>query len=123
MEQHRIEKKEEEKMGKFETWSYKGHDIKEGLKPASRHFQYFFVVSEKGEKRCNYCVWIGDENLDQFSPSRSFDDIISSRREEWGRWVKQNIDKKDFRNLVLKIEKTGSREIELDELSDKMEPG
>jgi len=109
-------------MAKSETWSYENHDIKEGLKPAARHFQYFFVVSERGEKICNYCVWIDDGNLDQFSSSRSFDDIISSRREEWGRWVRQKIDRNDFRNLVWKLEKTGLKEVELEELADKMEP-
>ena len=29
-------------------WSYKNLSHKEGHKPGSRHFQYFFVVSEGG---------------------------------------------------------------------------
>ena len=36
------------------TWSYKNYEIKEGLKPGSSQFRYFFVVSESGEKKCNY---------------------------------------------------------------------
>ena len=39
-------------------WTYKNYEIKEGLKPGSLKFQYFFVVSEKGVKKSNYCVWI-----------------------------------------------------------------
>jgi hypothetical protein len=109
-------------MVKSNTWSYKEHEVKEGLKPNSKHFQYFFVVSENGEKRCNYCVWIDDENLTHFSSSRSFDEIISSRREEWARWVQKKIDQKDFRNLAWKLEKTGQKEIGLEELTDKLEP-
>ena len=31
-------------------WSYKSLSIKEGLKPGSKHFQYFFVVSEGEQK-------------------------------------------------------------------------
>ena len=41
-------------------WSYKNYQIKDGLKPGATHFQYFYVVSEEGKKRCNYCVWIED---------------------------------------------------------------
>ena len=36
------------------TWSYVNYEIKEGLKPGSSQFRYFFVVSESGEKKCNY---------------------------------------------------------------------
>jgi hypothetical protein len=32
-------------------WSYKGLSVKERLKPGSKHFQYFFVVSERGQKK------------------------------------------------------------------------
>ncbi len=39
-------------------WKYKGYQIEEGLKPGSRHFQYFYVVSEEGRNKSNYCVWI-----------------------------------------------------------------
>jgi hypothetical protein len=112
----------EGKMANVESWSYKEHEIKEGLKPKGRHFQYFFVVSKKGEKRCNYCVWIDDANLTHFSASRSFDEILSSRREEWVQWVRQKIDQEDFRNIAWKLEKTGKKEIKLEELTDKLEP-
>jgi len=45
------------------TWSYKNYEIREGLKPGSKHFQYFFLVLEKDKKKCNYCVWIDDADL------------------------------------------------------------
>ena len=98
------------------TWSYKNLEIKEGLKPGSKHFQYFFVVSEGNEKKCNYCVWIEDEALYRFDDTRDFDSIASSHRETWNRWVKGKIDNGDFRSTVLKVEKEGQREIDLAEM-------
>lgn len=98
-------------------WSYKNYEIEEGLKPGSSHFQYFYVVSEKGQKKCNYCVWIEDEALSRFGSSRDFDPIISSQSATWNQWVKGKIDGGDFGNKVLKIDKDGEREIELSELS------
>jgi len=109
-------------MTKPGIWSYKELDIKEGLKPKSKHFQYFFVVSEGREKKCNYCIWIDDDNLGRFSSSKSFEEIISSHREEWVQWVQKKIDQKDFRNRVWRFEKTGQREINLEELNEKLEP-
>jgi hypothetical protein len=109
-------------MIKPDIWSYKKLEIKEGLKPKSKHFQYFFVVSERVKKKCNYCVWIDDENLDRFSKSKSFEEIISSHREKWTQWVQNKIDHEDFRNLVWVFEKTGQREINLEELNEKLEP-
>jgi len=109
-------------MTKPSIWSYKKLEIKEGLKPESKHFQYFFVVSEGGKKKCNYCVWIDEENLSHFSRSKSFEEIILSRREEWAHWVQHKIDYGDFRNLVLRLEKAGQREINLEELNEKLEP-
>ena len=109
-------------MKKPGTWSYKKLEIKEGLKPKSKHLQYFFVVSEGGEKKCNYCIWIDDENLSHFASSKSFEEIISSHREEWTQWVQNKIDQGDFRNLVWKFEKTGQREINLEELNETLEP-
>jgi len=53
------------------TWSYKNYQVKEGLKPGSKHFQYFFVVSEKDKKKCNYCIWIDDETLSDSLRGRS----------------------------------------------------
>ncbi len=104
------------------TWSHKNYQIKEGLKPGSKHFQYFFVVSERNEKKCNYCVWIDDANLTHFSPTKEFEKIVSSRREAWSKWVKTKIEGGDFRNLVLKLEKGGQREISLTEMEEKLKP-
>ncbi len=98
-------------------WSYKNYQIEEGLKPGSRHFQYFYLVSEKGRKKSNYCVWIEDEALSRFAPSGDFDAIVSSQREEWTKWVTNKIDAEDFSNKVLKFEKDGEKEIELSEMS------
>jgi hypothetical protein len=103
-------------------WSYKSYDIDEGLKPGSKHFQYFFVVSEKGKKKCNYCVWIDDENLTHFTQSKEFEEIASLKREQWEKWVQGKIDQRDFRNLVLKLEKTGQREIDLAEMEEDLKP-
>ena len=104
------------------TWSYKNFRIVEGVKPESEHFQYFFAVSEKGEKKCNYCVWIDDDNLDRFGRAEGFEEIGSSRREEWSQWVREKIDQGDFRNLVLKLEKEGQKEIDLLEMEKKVTP-
>jgi hypothetical protein len=101
-------------------WSYKELEIKEGLKPKSKRFMYFFTVSDRGKKKCSYCIWIDDDNLSHFSSSKSFEEIISSRREEWTQWVQKKIDQADFRNLVLRFEKTGQREINLEELDEKL---
>ena len=103
-------------------WSYKDYQIKEGLKPGSKHFQYFFLVSEKEKKKCNYCVWIDDDILTSFSPSKEFEKIVSSRRAEWGKWVQEKIDGGDFRNLVLRLGKTGQKEINLSEMEDQLKP-
>ena len=103
-------------------WSYKDYQIKEGLKPGSKHFQYFFLVSEKEKKKCNYCVWIDDDILTSFSPSKEFEKIVSSRREEWGKWVREKIDQGDFRDLVLKLEKEGQKEIDLGDKDERLMP-
>jgi hypothetical protein len=103
------------------TWSYGNFQIREGLKPGSEHFQYFFVISEGGEKKCNYCVWIEDDALSRFAPSKQFDEISSAGREDWSKWVRGKIDQGDFRNRVLKFEKSGQKEIDLSEVSEKLE--
>jgi hypothetical protein len=103
-----------------EKWSYKEFQIIEGLKPGSKHFQYFFSVAESGEKKCNYCVWIEDDALSQFDKSGQFQTIISSQRDNWNKWVMEKIDQGDFRNRVLKFAKEGQTEIDLSELKDKM---
>lgn len=100
----------------MEEWSYKEYQIKEGLKPGSKNFQYFFVVSKGGDKKCNYCVWIEDEALSRFDPSKAFDAIVSSERQDWCKWVKEKIDNQDFRNSVLKFEREGEKEIDLAEM-------
>jgi hypothetical protein len=100
------------------TWAYKNYEIKEGLKPGSSQFRYFFAVSESGEKKCNYCVWIVDEALPRFDPSKDFDSIVSSQIETWHQWVKGKIDAAEFKNRALKFEKTGEKEIDLSEMAE-----
>ena len=100
------------------TWSYTNYEIKEGLKPGSSQFRYFFVVSESGEKKCNYCVWIVDDALSRFDPSKDFNSIVSSQIETWHAWVKEKIDAADFRNRALKFEKTGETEIDLSQMAE-----
>ena len=103
-----------------ERWSYRDYQINEGLKPGSKHFQYFFVVSEGGQKKCNYCVWIEDDALARFGESGNFENIVSSQRENWNKWVRDKIDQGDFRNLVLKFEKEGQIEVDLEKMKDKL---
>jgi hypothetical protein len=104
-------------------WSYKSLRVKEGLKPGSKHFQYFFVVSEGEQKKCNYCVWcvwIEDEALSRFSASKDFKAILDSHRGNWSKWVKEKIDQKDFRNMVLMFDKEGHKEMDLDKMDKKL---
>ena len=101
-----------------EHWAYNNYQIKDGTKPKSKHFQYYYVVSEGSEKKCNYCVWIVDEALFRFDKSKDFGAIISSQREVWNKWVKGKIDAGDFGNKVLKFEKDGEKEIELSEMTE-----
>ena len=98
-------------------WSYKDYQIRDGLKPGSPHFQYFYVVSEQAKKKCNYCVWIVDEALTRFDQSADFASIVSSQREIWNKWVKGKIDAGDFGNKVLKYDRDGEKEIELSEMT------
>jgi hypothetical protein len=100
------------------AWRYKDYEIQEGLKPGSTTFRYFFVVSEKGMRKANYCVWIKDDALSRFDESRNFDSIILSQRENWSKWVKQKIDEQDFQDRALKFEKVGESEINLSEMND-----
>jgi hypothetical protein len=100
------------------TWSYKNYEIKEGLKPGSSQFRYFFAVSEGGQKKCNYCVWIVDDAISRFDPSKDFNSIVSSHKETWHKWVKEKIDAADFKNRALKFEKTGEKEIALSEMAE-----
>jgi hypothetical protein len=111
----------EDKMHGERNWSYKDFQIREGLRPGSEHFHYFFVVSQGGEKKCNYCVWITDDALSQFAPSKDFDEISSSYRDDWSTWVREKIDRGDFRNRVLKFEKGAQQEIDLTEMREKLE--
>ncbi|MBW2657281.1 MAG: hypothetical protein JRC59_06210 [Deltaproteobacteria bacterium] len=100
------------------TWSHNNYEIKEGLKPGSSQFRYFFAVSESGEKKCNYCVWIMDEALSRFDQSKDFNSIVSSQKVIWHEWVKEKIEASDFRNRALKFEKTGEKEIDLSEMAE-----
>ena len=107
-------------MAQEKSWSHKNLEIREGLKPGSKHFQYFFLVTEGGKKKCSYCVWIDDENLSNFGAEKDFETIAYSRRGEWRKWVEEKIDQGDFRNLVLKVEKTGSKVIDVTEMQEKL---
>jgi hypothetical protein len=100
-------------------WKYMGLDVRESLKPGSKHFQYFFVVSEKGQKKCNYCIWIEDNALSRFDPSKDFDSIVSGKRDDWERWVREKIDKGDFRNLALRYGEKGQTEVDLIAAAEK----
>ncbi len=101
-------------------WQYKGLDVKENLKPGSRHFQYFFVVTQEGQKKCRYCVWIEDKALSRFDRSKDFQSIVSRNREDWEGWVKEKIEQADFRNLALKYGEEGQVEIDLDAAPHKL---
>jgi hypothetical protein len=114
-------RKKERLMQEERNWSYRNFQIREGLKPGSKHFQYFFVVFEGGEKNCNYCVWVDDDTLSGFAASGDFHEVSSSGRGNWSKWVREKIDQGDFRNRVLKFEKTGQKEIDLTELKEKLE--
>ena len=104
------------------TWTYKNYEIKEGLKPGSKAFRYFYKVLENGEKKCNYCVWIVDDALTRFDSSKDFNAIVDSRKAAWQEWVKEKIDGSDFRNLALKLGKEGQQEINLSDMSDHVTP-
>lgn len=104
-------------------WPYKDYLIRDGLKPGSAHFQYFYVVSERAKKKCNYCIWIVDEALARFDPSEDFDSIVSAQREVWNKWVKGKIDAGDFDNKVLKYERDGEKEIALSEMTAHLSMG
>ena len=108
-------------MTQEKTWCHKNFEVREGLKPGSKHFQYFFLVSEGGKKKCNYCVWIDDETLPNFAAEKDFETIAYSRRGEWREWVEEKIDQGDFRNLVLKVGKTGSKVINVTEMKEKLD--
>ena len=99
-------------------WSYKNCQIKDGQKPGSQHFQYFYTVSEGSEKKCNYCVWIVDEALARFDKSKDYSAIVDSQRKVWNQWGMENIDAGDFSNKALKFEKDGKKEIALSEMSE-----
>ena len=98
-------------------WTYKNCEIQEGLKPGSTKFRYFFVISEKGMRKSNYCFWIMDEALSRFDQFKNFDTIIASQRENWSNLIKEKIDAHDFQNRALKFDKTGETEINLSEMN------
>jgi len=67
-------------------------------------------------------VWIDDDHLPLFGQSKGFEAIVSSHRAEWSRWVQEKIDRQEFRNVVLKLEKYGRREINLQEMEERLKP-
>jgi hypothetical protein len=105
-----------------QPWTYKTFEIKEGLKPGSKIFRYFFRVFEGDQKKCNYCVWIVDDALVRFDPDGDFNTIAETQRAVWHQWIKKKIDSGDFRNRALKYEKTGEQEINLSEMSQHVTP-
>lgn len=104
------------------AWTYKDYEIKEGLKPGSEIFRYFFRVLEGGQKKCNYCVWITDDALTRFDASKDFNAIVASGKASWHQWIKEKIDSGDFRNRALKFEKTSQQEINLSDMSTHVTP-
>ena len=98
------------------SWNYKNHVIKEGLKPGSEKFRFFFSVFEQGEKKCHYCVWITDDGLTRFDSSRDFTAVVAVQSDAWRKWVEEKIDAEDFRNLALRIDAAGEQEIDLSEM-------
>lgn len=105
-----------------EKWHYRTYEIQEGLKPGSQTFRYFFEIFQNGGKKCNYCVWISDDALEKFAPSREFDAVVDSQKQVWHAWVKEKIDAQDFRNRALKIDRQGRQEINLSEMSGHIRP-
>ncbi len=59
-----------------------------------------------------------DDALSRFDTSKDYNAIVSSQTEAWHRWVKEKIDAADFRNRVLKFDKTGEQEINLSEMRE-----
>lgn len=52
----------QERQGRSEGWTYKGHTVDEGFKPEPRQrFQYFFRVLKDGERAFRYCIWTSKE--------------------------------------------------------------
>ena len=103
-----------------DTWSHRGFEVRAGLKPGSGHFQYFYVVSRGREKKCKYCVWIEDEALAGFDTGKDFESIASSNRDQWNAWVRDKIDREDFRSMVLKYDRSGSQEVDLEQMDEKL---
>jgi hypothetical protein len=100
------------------SWTYKNHAIKEGLKPGSEKFRYFFSVFEQDENKCHYCVWITEDGLSRFDSSGDFTAVISARSDAWRKWVEEKIDAGDFRNRALRIDAAGEQEINLSEMKE-----
>jgi hypothetical protein len=54
------------------------------------------------------------------SASKNFNAILDSHREDWNKWVKEKIDQKDFRNVVLMFDQEGQKEMDLDKMDKKL---
>ena len=105
-----------------EKWDYKSYQIQADLKPGAKHFQYFYSVFESGIMKCRYCVWIEDDALPRFDQSENFEAIVTSQKDAWESWVREKLDREDFRDLVLKLDKAGEQEIDLAALDEKLSP-
>jgi len=109
------------------VFPYKRYMIKEGLKPGSDKFQYYFAVTEGVEKKAHYCVWVDDEVLAKTKEFQKAcrgvleEEFINTHKSEWLKWVEEKLENEDFRDTVLKIEKSGTREIDMSELKEKLE--
>ena len=103
--------------------AYKNVEIREGLKPRSKIFRYYFRMLESAGKKCNYCAWIVDDALSRFDPSNQFNPIVASHHAAWHRWVKEKINGGDFRNRALEFDNAGEQEINLLDVSEHVMPG
>jgi hypothetical protein len=93
--------------------SYKNYTIKEGPKPGSKKFQYYFTVYEKDKKKAHFCVWVEDAVLKQ-------EKKLDKARGEWFKWVTRRIDEGGLKDTVLKIVQNRIEEIDLNQFDEKI---
>lgn len=93
--------------------SYKNYTIKEGQKPGSKKFQYYFTVYEKDKKKAHFCVWVEDSVLKQ-------EKEFYRARDEWFQWVTRRIDQGGLKDTLLKIVENRIEEIDLNQIDEKI---